>query len=184
MHEGFERPEVVQGATIRILPVGMEASIFITINHVTLNEGTQHQEVRPLEVFINSKHVESQQWITFATRLLSAVFRKGGDVTFVIDEMKNVHDPRGGYFLPGGTLCNSIVAHIGIAIEEHFFRIGVMKKAELSPEVKAVVEAKKAEAEQSGALAHAKICDKCHEKQVVVMDGCETCLGCGYSKCG
>jgi hypothetical protein len=78
--------------------------MYVTINDIILNEGTEHEQRRPFEVFINSKNLDHYQWIVALTRIISAVFRKGGDVTFLVEELKAVFDPRGGYWQPGGKI--------------------------------------------------------------------------------
>ena len=98
MHERIERPEVLIGSTYKIKSPLVEHAMYVTINDIVLNAGTEHEHRRPFEVFINSKSMEHFQWIVALTRIMSAVFRKGGDVTFLVDEMKAVFDPKGGYF--------------------------------------------------------------------------------------
>src|SRR5690606_23691068 len=110
MHEKVERPEVLVGATYKIKSPLVEHAMYVTINDIVLNQGTEHELRRPFEVFINSKNMDHFQWIVALTRIMSAVFRKGGDVTFLVDEMKAVFDPRGGYFKAGGVYMPSIVA--------------------------------------------------------------------------
>ena len=137
------------------------------------------------------------QWIVALTRLMSAVFRKGGDVTFLAEELQAVFDPKGGYFKPGGKFMPSIIAEIGAVIEHHLQKIGLMEKEELSEQQQLILSQKRAEAEASANAraqaesevdstypASATLCNKCHTKAVVIMDNCATCLSCGYSKCG
>jgi hypothetical protein len=96
MHEKLERPEVLIGSTYKIKTPVSDHAMYVTINDIVLNEGTEHEQRRPFEVFINTKNLDHFQWIVALTRIISAVFRKGGDVTFLVDEMKAVFDPRGG----------------------------------------------------------------------------------------
>ena len=138
------------------------------------------------------------QWIVALTRLMSAVFRKGGDVTFLAEELQAVFDPKGGYFKPGGKFMPSIIAEIGAVIEHHMQKIGLMEKEELSEQQQLILDQKRADAqarvknrnaadpdaEDADYPASAALCHKCHTKAVVVMDNCATCLSCGYSKCG
>ena len=93
--------------------------MYVTINDIVLNEGTEYEQRRPFEIFINSKNLDHFQWIVALTRIISAVFRKGGDVTFLVDELKAVFDPRGGYWQPGGKFMPSIIAELGYVIEKH-----------------------------------------------------------------
>jgi len=94
-------------------------------------KATPHEQRRPFEVFINSKNLDHFQWIVALTRLFSAVFRKGGDTTFLVDELKAVFDPKGGYWQPGGKFMPSTIAELGYVIERHLQSIGMLKKPEL-----------------------------------------------------
>ena len=196
MHEKVERPEVLIGSTYKIKSPLVEHAMYVTINDIVLNPGTEHELRRPFEVFINSKNMDHFQWIVALTRLMSAVFRKGGDVTFLAEELQAVFDPRGGYFKPGGKFMPSIIADIGAVIEHHLQKIGLMEKEELSEQQQLILDQKRAEAEASDQNTTAEaeddasyptsatLCNKCHTRAVVIMDNCATCLSCGYSKCG
>ena len=117
MHEKVERPEALVGATYKIKAPLVEHAMYVTINDIVLNPGTDHELRRPFEVFINSKNLDLYQWIVALTRIISAVFRKGGDVTFMVEELKAVFDPQGGYF-KRGRFMPSLVAELGEAIEQ------------------------------------------------------------------
>lgn len=192
MHEKFERPETLEGSTYKIKTPLSDHALYITINDVVLNPGTDHEVRRPFEVFINSKNLEHFQWVVALTRVISAVFRKGGDVTFLVEELKAVFDPQGGYFKSGGRFMPSLVAEIGDAIETHMKRIGLIQEDTLSETQKEVLREKQIEYERKHRIEHASdefpptatLCLKCHTKAVIVMDGCKTCLNCGASKCG
>ncbi|HJU38899.1 MAG TPA: NrdJb [Tahibacter sp.] len=216
MHEKVERPEMLVGATYKIKSPLVEHALYVTINDIVLNEGTEHQLRRPFEIFINSKNMDHFQWIVALTRIMSAVFRKGGDVTFLVEELKAVFDPRGGYYKSGGVYMSSIVAELGAVVEQHLKAIGLLHDPELSPEARKLIADKRAAYERSqkkddgksagisgdfaGAgggssvraaasdassfPAGATLCGKCNTSAMIVMDGCETCLNCGYSKCG
>jgi hypothetical protein len=195
MHESVERPDFLMGSTYKIKTPLSEHSLYITINDMILNEGTEHEVRRPFEVFINSKNMEHFQWIVALTRVISAVFRKGGDVTFLVDELKAVFDPRGGYFKKGGKFMPSIVAEIGEAIETHLKMIGMLVPDELDTHQLALLAEKRAAFESKNAAAtaaneessfpeSAQLCPKCNTKAVILMDGCMTCLNCSDSKCG
>jgi hypothetical protein len=168
--------------------------MYVTINDIVLNEGTPHEQRRPFEIFINSKNLDHYQWIVALTRIMSAVFRKGGDVTFLVDELKAVFDPRGGYWQPGGKFMPSIIAELGHIVERHLTEIGLLKQRELSEEQKKMIAEKRADIEartaQKDAFASdrfpegAQLCGKCNTAAAVMLDGCMTCLNCGYSKCG
>ena len=194
MHEKVERPDVLIGSTYKIKTPVSDHAMYVTINDIILNEGTRHEQRRPFEIFINSKNLDHFQWIVALTRILSAVFRKGGDVTFLVDEMKAVFDPRGGYWQSGGKFMPSIIAELGYVVEKHLQTIGLLKKPEMEEERKKLIEEKKAEYEARNkqvdafAKSHfpegAQLCSKCSTTAVVLMDGCMTCLNCGDSKCG
>lgn len=191
MHERLERPETLIGTTYKIKTPIVEHAMYITINDITLNIDSEHEHRRPFEIFINSKNMDQFQWIVALTRILSAVFRKGGDISFLVEEMKSVFDPKGGYFKKGGVYMPSIIAEIGHVVEKHLISIGMMQGIVLSEEQKALIEskkkalaAKKEETETSSFPDSATLCDKCNNKSLVIMDGCATCLNCGYSKCG
>jgi hypothetical protein len=194
MHEKLERPEVLIGSTYKVKTPVSDHAMYVTINDIVLNEGTQHEQRRPFEIFINSKNLDHYQWIVALTRIMSAVFRKGGDVTFLVDELKAVFDPRGGYWQPGGKFMPSIIAELGHIVERHLLQIGLLKPLEPSPEQKKLIAEKRAEFEalggQKDAFAEdrfpegAQLCNKCNTTAAVMLDGCMTCLNCGYSKCG
>ena len=133
------------------------------------------------------------QWIVALTRILSAVFRKGGDVTFLVEELKAVFDPRGGYFKRGGKFMPSLVAEIGDAIETHLRMIGLIRDDGPDEHQRRLIEQKRAEYQQAHAAGEdnasafppgAQLCKRCQTKAVIQMDGCLTCLNCGESKCG
>jgi hypothetical protein len=130
MHEKIERPEVLIGSTYKIKSPLVEHAMYVTINDIVLNPGTEHELRRPFEVFINSKSMEHFQWIVALTRIMSAVFRKGGDVTFLVEEMKAVFDPKGGYFKAGGVYMPSLVAELGSIVEDHLKSIGMLHDPE------------------------------------------------------
>lgn len=194
MHENVERPEELLGSTYKIKTPQSEHALYITINDMILNMGTEHEERRPYEIFINSKNMEHFQWVLALTRVISAVFRKGGDACFLVEELKAVFDPRGGYFKKGGVYMPSLVAEIGCAIESHLKQIGMIRPTEMDEHQKVFLDAKRKEFEvlhndnpvldEKGSFpAKAHLCMKCQTKAVVLMDGCTTCLNCGDSKC-
>jgi hypothetical protein len=194
MHESVERPEMLVGATYKIKTPQSEHALYVTINDMVLNHGTPHETRRPFEIFINSKNMAQFQWVVALTRVISAVFRKGGDVTFLVDEMKAVFDPQGGYFKPGGRFMPSIVAEIGFALERHMKMIGLLEEDQMPEAQREMLQAKRAEYDTLKGRPHgeesadfptdSKLCDKCYTKAVIIMDGCLTCLNCGDSKCG
>ena len=144
MHEKVERPETLVGATYKIKSPLFEHALYVTINDIVLNEGTEYELRRPFEIFINSKNMDHFQWIVALTRIMSAVFRKGGDVTFLVEELKAVFDPRGGYFKAGGVYMPSIVAELGAIIEQHLKSIGLLHDPEMSNEQRKMINEKRA----------------------------------------
>lgn len=192
MNEHVERPEMLVGATYKIKPPISDHALYITINDIVLNPDTDHEVRRPYEIFINSKNMDHYQWVVALTRVVSAVFRKGGDVTFLVEELKAVFDPQGGYYKGGGKFMPSLVAEIGEAIETHMITIGLLQpevlgaaQQQILAEKKTEYEALKGEESAEGEFPpSAQLCMKCHTKAVILMDGCVTCLACGDSKCG
>lgn len=192
MHERLERPEMLIGNTYKIKTPLSDHALYITINDVVLNEGTEHELRRPFEIFINSKNMDHFQWIVALTRIISAVFRKGGDVTFLAEELHSVFDPSGGYYKRGGKYMPSLVAEIGDVIDSHMRMIGLLKDDILDDHQKEYVAKKRAEFEktaqpeesESSFPDESQLCAKCSVKAVIQMDGCLTCLNCGDSKCG
>ncbi len=194
MHEKVERPDMLLGSTYKVKTPLSEHSLYVTVNDIILNPGTEHELRRPFEVFINSKNMDHFQWIVALTRIISAVFRKGGDVTFLVDELRSVFDPRGGYFKKGGKYMPSLVAEIGDVIESHLRIIGMIKddgpdehQQKLINEKRQQFETRrdKQAAESASEFPEAaQLCVKCSTKAVIKMDGCMTCLNCGDSKCG
>ncbi|MCF7750441.1 hypothetical protein KQ945_06765 [Bacillus subtilis subsp. subtilis] len=203
MHERIERPEVLVGTTYKIKSPLVEHAFYVTLNDIVLNPGTEHELRRPFEVFINSKSMEHFQWIVALTRIMSAVFRKGGDVTFLVEEMKAVFDPRGGYYKAGGVYMPSLVAELGSVVEAHLKSIGLLHDPELSDAQRALIATKREQYARQVASGHtapaedlavtgdgasfppsASLCPACSSKALVLLDGCATCLNCGYSKCG
>jgi hypothetical protein len=194
LHEKLERPEMLLGSTYKVKTPLSEHALYITINDVILNPGTKHELRRPFEIFINSKNMDHFQWIVALTRIISAVFRKGGDVTFLVEELRSVFDPRGGYFKKGGRYMPSLVAEIGDAIECHLRMIGMLTEEGLDEHRKKILDEKRAQYEsaignyskddEDGFPEGAQLCSKCNTKAAIQMDGCLTCLNCGESKCG
>ena len=197
MHETVERPQKLVGSTYKLkTPEHVSAhAMYITINDIVLNEGTEHELRRPFEVFINSKNLEHYQWIVALTLIMSAVFRKGGDITFLVDELRSVFDPRGGYWNKGKYV-PSIIAEIGDVIERHLIDIGMLTTSEPDEHQRKLIEEKKSEicgggdgaeaevADEEPWMASATLCSKCNHKAVVLREGCQTCMNCGDSKCG
>jgi len=195
MHENVERPVVLLGATYKIRTPLSEHSLYVTINDILLNEDTPHEQRQPFEIFINSKNMDHFQWIVALTRIISSVFRKGGDLTFLVEELRSVFDPKGGYFKRGGKYMPSLVAELGDVIESHLRSIGLIKGDGLDEQQREFIAKKRAEYDAATSTTStadndssfppsAQLCPKCQTKAMIVMEGCLTCLSCGESKCG
>ena len=190
--EPLARPDKITGSTYKVKTPVTEHALYITINDVIMNEGTDQEHRRPFEIFVNSKNMEHFQWIVGLTRVMSAVFRKGGDLTFLIEELESVFDPNGGYYKKGGKYVPSLVAELGQVLEEHLKNIGMLKVTEPEAHQQQLIDDKKAEYQKknpdklddSGFPKDAQLCNKCQTKAAIMMDGCLTCLNCGESKCG
>ena len=168
MTKPLDRPDALKGRTYKIKWLESDHAFYITINDIE-KDGRR----RPFEVFINSKNMEAYAWALALTRMISAVFRRGGDVSFVVDELKAIFDPRGGQWM-GGRYVPSLLAAIGEVIERHMIEIGFMGARGPLP-AQALVP-------REGAPAH--FCPRCGEASFVHVEGCDSCLSCGYSKCG
>jgi ribonucleoside-diphosphate reductase alpha chain len=167
MTKPLDRPAALPGNTYKINWPESDHAIYITINDV-IQDGRR----RPFEVFINSKNMEHFAWTVALTRMISAVFRRGGDVSFVVEELKAVFDPRGGSWM-GGRYVPSLLAAIGEVIERHMIDIGFIAGEKQRPQL--------ALAANDGARLRG--CPRCGEAAVVRQEGCDTCTSCGYSKC-
>ncbi len=172
--EPLGRPETLEGQTYKIKWPESEHAIYITINDVIMNG---HR--RPFEVFINSKNMEHFAWTVALTRMISAVFRRGGDVSFVVEELKAVFDPRGGAWIEGKYI-PSMLAAIGGVIERHMVAIGFIEegghlKSDPHPNAEVVAV---------GERPRGGSCPNCGQFAVQMVEGCKTCLECGHSKCG
>jgi len=167
-----ERPPLLHGTTYKVLSPLSEHAMYVTINDI-LEDGKRS----PFEMFVNSKNMEHYQWIVALTRTISAVFRHGGDVSFLVEELKSVFDPKGGYFKKGGKWMPSLVAEIGDVIEEHLSSIG------LPLNVPAVTTGARNTGSVSNHTSMEVQCKKCLQFSVVVSEGCSTCMSCGDSKC-
>ena len=181
LHEALARPDVLPGKTYKVKTPLSEHALYITINDIILNPGTPIESRRPFEIFINCKAMDHFQWIVAMTRIVSAVFRKGGEMNFLVEELRSVFDPKGGYFKKGGKFMPSLVAELGDVLEQHLFDLGLIQRDHsLAESAKKMVAAKVGASAPDGKQQ----CAKCGERQAILMDGCLTCLACGDSKCG
>ena len=172
--EPLERPQTLEGNTYKLKWPDSPHAIYITINDVVLSG---HR--RPFEVFINSKNMEHYAWTVALTRMMSAVFRRGGDVSFVVEELKAVFDPRGGAWI-GGKYVPSILAAIGGVIERHLISIGFISGEGMGLKTDPTAEVYDLGAGRTGAAE----CNSCGSSAMRMSEGCMTCTDCGYSKCG
>jgi len=170
--EPLDRPASLEGATYKVKWPGSEHALYITINDIIISG---HR--RPFEVFINSKNMEHFAWTVALTRMISAVFRRGGDVSFVVEELKAVFDPRGGAWVEGRYI-PSILAAIGGVIERHLVAIGF-----IAGEGMGLKSDPHAEIVSMGA-PRGKSCSSCGSYELRMVEGCMTCADCGFSKCG
>jgi ribonucleoside-diphosphate reductase alpha chain len=174
--EPLDRPQSLEGSTYKLKWPDSEHAIYITINDIMLNG---HR--RPFEVFINSKNMEHFAWTVALTRMISAVFRRGGDVSFVVEELKAVFDPRGGAWMQGKYI-PSILAAIGGVIERHLIAIGFIagegQGLKIDPHFEPGAEGVRFEAPRG------KACTSCGQYEMRMVEGCMTCANCGFSKCG
>ena len=176
MTKPLDRPEVLPGATYKVRWPESDHAMYITINDIVI-DGRR----RPFEVFINSKNTEHYAWTVALTRMVSAVFRRGGDVSFVVDELKAVFDPRGGHWM-GGRYIPSLLAAIGEVIEQHLVEIGFIQRPEAGVGAEKLQLAASAGGGESGNSGF-RPCPRCAQASVIRMENCDTCTSCGYSKC-
>ncbi|MEP2784598.1 MAG: adenosylcobalamin-dependent ribonucleoside-diphosphate reductase [Pseudoruegeria sp.] len=173
MSEPLDRPQALEGNTYKLKWPDSEHAIYLTINDIIING---HR--RPFEVFINSKNMEHYAWTLALTRMISAVFRRGGDVSFVVEELKAVFDPRGGAWIQGKYI-PSILAAIGGVIERHLIAIGFIEGEGMGLKADP-----KSEAVVVGEAPRGKACPACGQFDLQMVEGCMTCRSCGHSKCG
>jgi len=169
--EPLDRPQALEGATYKLKWPDSEHAIYITLNDIVVN-GRR----RPFEVFINSKNMEHFAWTVALTRMISAVFRRGGDVSFVVEELKAVFDPRGGAWMEGRYI-PSILAAIGGVIERHMVEIGFIGGEGLG------LKADPHDPVGGMMAPRGKACSSCGSYEMRMIEGCMTCANCGFSKC-
>jgi len=181
----LDRPEELPGRTYKIKWPGSDHAIYITINDV-MQDGRR----RPFEIFINSKNMEHYAWTVALTRMISAVFRRGGDVSFVVEELKAVFDPRGGQWMEGRYV-PSLLAAIGGVIERHLIEIGFLAPSD-QPRITEAAEQRlrlsagaREPGQDASAVAAPKLgqCPNCGAAALTHQEGCDVCLNCGYSRC-
>ncbi len=171
MTRPLDRPVELLGRTYKIKWLDSDHAFYITINDIE-KDGRR----RPFEVFINSKNMEAYAWALALTRMISAVFRRGGDVSFVVEELKAIFDPRGGQWM-NGRYIPSLLAAIGEVIERHLVEIGFMSQRMTS------LSGLPSPYDIPAEGARARFCPRCGDASFVKLEGCDSCLSCGYSKC-
>ncbi|HEY0107115.1 MAG TPA: adenosylcobalamin-dependent ribonucleoside-diphosphate reductase [Rhizomicrobium sp.] len=173
MTRPLDRPEVLIGQTYKIKWMDSDHAFYITVNDIE-KDGRR----RPFEVFINSKNMEAYAWALALTRMISAVFRRGGDVSFVVEELKAIFDPRGGQW-SGERYIPSLMAAIGEVLEKHMIDIGFIARHD-----EALVPSERRAVAVAAEGAPARYCPRCGSPSLVRLEGCESCVSCGYSRCG
>ena len=178
LFQPLDRPEELEGQTYKVRWPDSDHALYITLNDI-IQDGRR----RPFEIFINSKNTEHYAWTVALTRMISAVFRRGGDVSFVVEELKAVFDPRGGQWM-GGRYVPSLLAAIGEVIERHMLDIGFLAPPGAMPEDRAdAVSLAGGDAAPPAAGHGFRQCPKCGQAGLVRIENCDTCTSCGYSKC-
>tara|TARA_R110000772_G_scaffold70936_1_gene155862 strand:- start:626 stop:1165 length:540 start_codon:yes stop_codon:yes gene_type:complete len=178
MTKPLDRPGTLPGQTYKLRWPESNHAIYITLNDI-IQDGRR----RPFEIFINSKNVEHFAWTVALTRMISAVFRRGGDVSFVVGELKAVFDPRGGAWVKGKYV-PSLLAAIGEVIETHMIQIGFLPPAgEIKDKASEAVSKVVVDGESKPKEGLLRQCPQCGEAGLLKIEGCDTCTACGYSKC-
>ncbi len=181
--EPLDRPDVIPGQTYKLRWPESDHAIYITVNDIDVAEADGRRVRRPFEVFINSKNMEHYAWTVALTRMISAVFRRGGDVTFVVEELKAVFDPRGGQWMKGRYV-PSLLAAIGGVIEQHMIDIGFLAaSAAKSADSRDIDAANVVRLDASSREPRMRACPKCGTYALMRQEGCDSCTSCGYSKC-
>jgi len=175
MTEPLERPQSLPGRTYKLRWPDSDHAIYVTINDIVQDAPGDRKIRRPFEVFINSKNMEHYAWTVALTRMISAVFRRGGDVAFVVEELKAVFDPRGGHWMEGRYV-PSLLAAIGGIIEQHMIEIGFLAPPETAPGPAGA----RPELPPTRPL---RGCPRCGQPTLIHSEGCDLCTACGYSKC-
>jgi ribonucleoside-diphosphate reductase alpha chain len=169
---GFQRDPVLDGSTYKLKPPESNHAVYVTINHAVMNG-----KPRLMEIFVNSKNMEHFAWVVALTRVISAIFRNESRPIFLVEELRSVFDPRGGYWV-GGRYVPSLVAEIGDCLQQHMERLGIVEQNSPPPIVKSAKENAKGIKPQG-------LCEKCGAFAVIFSGGCDKCQECGFSKrCG
>ncbi|MBF0371615.1 MAG: TSCPD domain-containing protein [Magnetococcales bacterium] len=168
----FHRDPVLDGATYKLKPPESDHAVYVTINHAVMNGAP-----RLMEIFVNSKNMEHFAWVVALTRVISAIFRHESRPTFLVEELRSVFDPRGGYWA-GGRYVPSLVAEIGNCLQQHMERLGIVEQDDPTTAVET-------NRKTGPGVKPQGICEKCGAFAVVFSGGCDKCQECGFSKrCG
>jgi ribonucleoside-diphosphate reductase alpha chain len=174
MSTSFRRDPVLDGSTYKIKPPDSDHAVYVTINHAVFKG-----ESRLMEIFINSKNMEHFAWVVALTRVISAIFRHESRPTFLVEELRSVFDPRGGYW-SGGKYIPSLVAEIGNCLQQHMERLGIVE-----PNYSVQTQAVEPKTKSAPGFKPQGICEKCGAFAVIFSGGCDKCQECGFSKqCG
>lgn len=180
----IERPESLNGKTYKIRPGSDAAAMYITVNYIKNSDGTYY----PFEVFINSKNVSHFSWVVSLTRMISGIFRSGGDFLFVLDELKTVHDPSGPYIVKGSGFMPSVPAHIGKILEQSFEEFGIIgsHQPDVGQESSESVDIGSGEDNNEPVPGYTGVpCPSCGMPTLHISEGCKECLNadCNYNGC-
>ena len=182
MHSPHTLPDKLSAKRYRLKSPLYDGSLYMFVVDDVING-----ELRPVEVFFEAKRMDSYPWVKFSARMISGLFRQPGPFkSFVIDELCETEAPNGSYHIPGGGgMVGSIVAHAGQVLKKHCQELGLLEAPALSEVEKTVIAEKKEKLgiEGDDYPPHATKCPKCHERAMVKMDNCDTCLECGHGKC-
>lgn len=187
----MKRPDTLHGTTYKLKSPLAKSAMYVTINDIVNDDGNR----QPFEIFIYSKDSTHYEWITALTRMISACFRRGGDLSFILEELECIVTPGStGYIAKGGRQIPSLVAEISLfAIRKHFISLGLIEEIQHDEFVKEFLDEKKKEYiektgdsddSHTGYPKNSVVCPKCNTKAMIPMDNCMTCLACGDSKCG
>jgi ribonucleoside-diphosphate reductase alpha chain len=179
----LDRPDAVPGQTYKLRWPESDHAIYITVNDIEVKNPDGSLKRRPFEVFINSKNMEHYAWTVALTRMISAVFRRGGDVGFVVEELKAVFDPRGGQWM-NGRYVPSLLAAIGGVMEEHMITIGFLASDKVGTASDEAVEPDNVvHLDTPVRDKRFRACPKCGTYALLRQEGCDSCTSCGFSKC-
>jgi len=167
------RPDVVDAKVYKLKSAFVKNSVFVTLSYIIEDE-----KIRPVEIFINSKDLSRSHEYVILTRLISAVFRRGSDVMFILEELQGILDPEGGRFKEGNYY-HSLYAEIAEVIQNFFYDVGILK----TPEENTIPNDGVVEKQDNSYNENFKICPTCNSKTLKVENGCDVCVQCGYSKC-